>query len=129
MSVTHIPDWVRLKLWRMSAGRCEYEGCNIPLWRDSVTKSEINAANIAHIVADKADGPRGDPALSEQLKDDFSNLMLMCAPHHRLIDVDDVTGHPFDRLQRMKAAHETRIERVTGIGADKQSHVLLYGAN
>jgi hypothetical protein len=29
----------------------------------------------------------------------------------------------------MKAAHEQRIERVTGISPEKTSHVLLYGAN
>jgi hypothetical protein len=29
----------------------------------------------------------------------------------------------------MKAEHESRIERVTGIAADKRSHILLYGAN
>jgi hypothetical protein len=129
MSVTHIPPRVKEKLWRMSAGRCEYEGCNKPLWLDTVTKSEINGANIAHIVSDKPDGPRGDPVLSAQLKDDINNLMLMCGDHHRLIDHEDVTGHPVDRLQRMKATHEARIELVTGICPNKQSHVLLYGAN
>jgi hypothetical protein len=29
----------------------------------------------------------------------------------------------------MKAAHEKRIELVSGIAAEKQSHILLYGAN
>jgi len=38
-------------------------------------------------------------------------------------------GIPFERLQAMKALHERRIEITTAIGPDKQSHVLLYGAN
>jgi len=55
--------------------------------------------------------------------------MLLCDRHHRLIDREDVTGHPADRLRAMKEAHERRIEIVSSISADRQSHVLLYGAN
>jgi len=53
----------------------------------------------------------------------------MCDEHHRLIDKVDVEGHPVNRLRKMKAVHERRIEIMTGIDANKQSHVLLYGAN
>lgn len=129
MSVTSVPEKVRLLLWGKAAGRCEYEGCNAPLWRDSLTKAEFNTAYIAHIIADSPDGPRGDSVLSHQLKADLSNLMLLCDEHHRLIDKHDVAGHPVGRLQRMKAEHEARVELLTDIGPDKQSHVLMYGAN
>jgi len=40
-----------------------------------------------------------------------------------------VAGHPTDRLQKMKASHESRIELLTSIQEEKRSHVLLYGAN
>ena len=53
----------------------------------------------------------------------------MCDQHHRLIDKNAVDEHSVGRLQKMKADHERRIETVTGIDAEKQSHVLLYGAN
>lgn len=101
----------------------------MPLWLDITTKYEFNTAYIAHIIADSPDGPRGDPVLSKQLEADLSNLMLLCDQHHRLIDKEDVIGHPVARLRSMKEAHERRIEIVSGIGADRQSHVLLYGAN
>ena len=55
--------------------------------------------------------------------------MLMCDKHHRLIDREDVAGHPVERLKAMKAMHELRIEIVSGIADDKRSHILLYGAN
>ena len=48
-------------LWAISGGRCEYEGCNTPLYMDILTKKKYNKAYIAHIVADSLDGPRGDP--------------------------------------------------------------------
>jgi hypothetical protein len=58
MSVSYIPETIKLRLWAQAAGRCEYHGCNDRLWLDSVTKSEFNAAYIAHIVADEPGGPR-----------------------------------------------------------------------
>lgn len=129
MSISNIPQKVRLRLWGKAAGRCQYEGCNTPLWLDTLTQVEFNAAYIAHIIADSPDGPRGDPELSKRLKADLSNLMLMCDVHHRLIDKEDVTGHSVERLRNMKAAHEQRIEIATAISPEKQSHILLYGAN
>lgn len=129
MSVSYIPESVKIRLWGKSAGRCQYDGCNRPLWQDDVTQVEFNTAYIAHIIADKPDGPRGDPALSDQLKNDISNLMLLCDVHHRQIDKVDVAGHPVDLLRAMKARHESRIELVGSLGPNRQSHVLLYGAN
>lgn len=128
MSTSYIPEWVKLCLWGKAGGRCQYEGCNHPLYRDDVTQAEFNSAYVAHIVADKESGPRGDPVLSPQLASDLSNLMLLCDAHHRLIDRIDVAGHPVPRLQAMKRRHEERIELLTSIGADRGSHVLLYGA-
>ena len=129
MSVSYIPEHVKCRLWGKAAGLCEYAGCNHRLYLDALTKAEFNAAYIAHIIADKPRGPRGDPVLSHKLKADISNLMLMCDQHHRLIDKVDVEGHPVHRLRDMKALHERRIQNVTNIDADKESHVLLYGAN
>jgi len=129
MSVTNIPEKVRIRLWGKAAGCCQYSGCNEPLWLDSITKYEFNAAYIAHIIADSSDGPRGHPTLSRQLEADITNLMLMCDKHHRLIDREDVAGHSVERLRAMKSVHEQRIEIVSGIADDKRSHILLYGAN
>lgn len=129
MSVTNIPERVKIRLWGKAGGRCEYEGCNTRLWLDSLTQAEFNTAYIAHIIADQPGGPRGDAKLSELLKSDISNLMLMCDKHHRLIDREDIAGHPVERLKAMKSLHEERIDAVTDIAPDKQSHVILYGAN
>ena len=129
MSVSDIPENIKFRLWGKSAGRCQYDGCNTPLWIDALTKAEFNTAYIAHIIADKPDGPRGDDVLSEKLKADITNLMLMCDEHHRLIDREDVKGHPVERLLEMKRKHEDRIELQTSLKENKQSHILLYGAN
>lgn len=129
VSVSYIPGPVKFRLWGKAGGRCQYEGCNAPLWIDSLTKAEFNTAYIAHIIADRPKGPRGDKKLSKKLSKEISNLMLMCDVHHRLIDKEDVGGHTVERLHAMKEIHERRIEIVSGITEDKQSHILLYGAN
>lgn len=81
------------------------------------------------MVSDKATGPRGDPVLSEQLKADITNLMLLCDKHHRQVDIADESGHPVDHLRGMKERHESRIELLGSLGPEKQSHVVLFGAN
>lgn len=123
----NIPEATKLILWGKAGGRCEYEGCNRPLWKDDLTQSEFNSAYIAHIIAATPGGPRGHPTLSSQLEVEESNLMLMCDVHHRLIDRHDVDGHPVDRLREMKRLHEERIELQTAVDRDRRSHLLIYG--
>ncbi len=124
-----IPEKTRTRLWVLAGGRCQYEGCNKPLWQDELTMAQMNTAYIAHVIAAEPNGPRGDKELSPKLATDISNLMLMCDEHHRLIDREDVEGHPVERLHKMKQKHEERIELLTSIQEEKKSHVLFYGAN
>jgi hypothetical protein len=129
MSVTNIPNKIKTRLWVKSAGRCEYEGCNKNLTIDPTTKKEFNAAYIAHIYAEKPGGARYDDEMSPKLRADFSNLMILCDVHHRLIDIADVDAHSVERLKLMKKAHEERIERLCGIQPNLASEILLYSAN
>lgn len=129
MSVTSITDKNKYLLWVKSGGRCQYRGCNCSLTQDILTKRNFNQSYIAHIVADVPGGPRGDAVRSPLLKDNITNLMLLCDTHHRLIDRADVAGNPETLLLAMKKEHEDRIESVTAIAPNMQSHILTYKAN
>ncbi|OJJ21184.1 hypothetical protein BKI52_11495 [marine bacterium AO1-C] len=129
MSVSYIPERIKLILWGKAAGRCEYRGCQEVLYRDDTTKVEFNKAYIAHIVADKSTGPRGDKIRSNLLKDKLCNLMLLCDKHHRLIDIVDINGHPEELLLEMKEEHERRMMLITGIKEEMKSHIIIYKAN
>ena len=119
----------RCVLWARAAGRCEYRGCNKVLIGDLISGSEDkNFGLVAHIVADTPNGPRGDAVRSPQLSDDVKNLMLLCATHHKLIDVDEKERHSEGRLLLMKAEHEARVETTTAVAHDQASHVLRYSA-
>lgn len=130
MAKTNIPQKVQSALWARAGGRCQYRGCNHDLIGDLISGREDGTFGfIAHIVADSADGPRGDPQRSALLARALENLMLMCARHHKLIDVDDEAGHPEALLVAMKAEHESRVQVVTAIDHDRASHVIRFGAS
>ncbi len=130
MAKTSMPQKVQSALWARAGGRCQYRGCNKDLIGDLISGREDGTFGfVAHIVADSADGPRGDPARSPLLAKSLENLMLMCARHHKLIDVDDVAAHTETVLLGMKAEHESRIGVVTAIDQDRASHVIRFGAN
>ena len=129
MSATTIPDKIKKLLLIKSGGRCQYRGCNISLYQDLLTKRNFNAAYFAHIVADSPGGPRGDKIKSPLLAKELSNIMLLCDSHHRLIDKIEVQKHSETLLLEMKKEHEERIERITAINPNSQSHIVTYKAN
>jgi hypothetical protein len=130
MAKTTIPQKIQSALWARAAGRCQYRGCNHDLVGDLVAgRQDALFGFIAHIVADSADGPRGDPVRSPLLAKSLENLMLMCGTHHKLIDVDAAADHPEHVLLAMKTEHETRIALVAGIDDERASHVLRFGAS
>lgn len=117
----------RAIVWALGAGRCHY--CNASLIGDYVSGNEhANFGFVAHIVAEKPNGPRGDPVRSPQLADEVSNLMLLCYPHHKLVDEDEEANYPEEVLLRMKADHEERVASLTDISEERASHALRYGA-
>ncbi|WP_417268445.1 SAVED domain-containing protein [Celeribacter baekdonensis] len=122
-------DKTKRIVWAKAAGRCQYPGCNDLLWHDFLTgKEDGNYGFIAHIVAAKETGPRGDAARSLELADDIENLMLLCYRHHHLIDVEQETEHPESLLIQYKKAHEARIELQTSLQEERSTEVVLFGA-
>jgi SMODS-associated and fused to various effectors sensor domain len=125
---------VRRVVWARAAGRCQFPGCNEPLWHDYLTgKENANFGFIAHIIAAKPSGPRGDKALSPKLGSDVTNLMLMCYKHHHEIDtqknVDGEFTYTVDELRGYKRDHEQRIELLTALSDERSTEIVLYGAN
>ena len=123
-----VPDHIRLKLWVKSAGRCEFSGCNEPVWRNNLTLTNGNFGEVAHIIPVSKDGPRGNEE-SANLQIDFSNLMLLCQRCHKEIDANSET-YPAEMLREWKWKHEDRIEIQTKYPEDiHKSTVLLFTVN
>ena len=120
----NVPEQTRLKLWVKAAGRCEFRGCNKPVWRNDLTLSDGNFGEVAHIIAASEDGPRGGKE-SAKLRIEFSNLMLLCQGCHKEID-DNPDRYPVETLRQWKQEHEDRIEIQTAHSGDiHKSTVLL----
>lgn len=124
----NIPDHVMLKLWVTSGGRCEFPGCNRLVWRDGLTLKEDNFAHMAHLVAASADGPRGDRVLSKELSQEFSNLMLVCLIHSKLIDGRHKSEFSLEDLRAYKEKHEDRIRVQTSVAPDMGTTVVRFQA-
>ena len=124
----HVPDPVQRMLWGRAAGRCQFEGCNRPLWRTIATNEARNVAEQAHIRAFSRGGPRADAMLDPAQLNDTRNLMLVCHDHHVAMDRGDGPArYSVEMLEGMKVAHERRIEIVTGVSPQMETHVITYG--
>ena len=122
-----IRDLTRLLLFVRAGGRCEFDGCNDYLLEHPLTLTPGNFAQMAHIVAFKEDGPRGNAVLRPAYINDVANLMLLCPQCHKLID-DHPDQYPVSVLEKFKQAHEDRILHVTGLGPDLKTTVVQLKA-
>lgn len=126
----HIPKEISEVLWGLAGGRCEFRGCNRPLWKSDVTQEAVKLAERAHIYAFGAGGPRSQKEYRAEGLNSLANLMLLCRHCHKTIDqrIDGGT-YTASVLRLMKAEHEARIELVTGIVPSQHSQLVLYSTS
>lgn len=118
------------ELWGRSAGRCQFRGCNKPLWKSSVTAEPANIAEAAHIWSFRPGGARGNEGIDRKKLNRHENLLLACPECHQVIDKEKDGGrYTVEQLKKWKDEHEARIQLVTGITPSHKSHVLRYGAD
>jgi hypothetical protein len=90
------------RLFAVSHNRCAFPKCRLPLVDDDSGKV---TGRICHIKAQSEKGPRLDPTQTDDERQAFENLILMCPMHHDVID-DDTDSYTVERLRNMKNAHE-----------------------
>lgn len=69
----------------------------------------VFVGEVCHIEGAEPGGERFNPAMTNEERRAFSNLMLMCHDHH--VITNDVTEYTVARLQQIKADHEKRFSR------------------
>ncbi|BCL37849.1 HNH endonuclease signature motif containing protein [Nostoc sp. MS1] len=87
-------------LWGRSGNRCAI--CKIEL---TPVGSESVLGEMAHIIADKQKGPRGESDLTAEQRDEYNNLILLCPTHHTLIDKNEKEW-TVEKLKCIKLEHE-----------------------
>ena len=106
------------RLFAISGNRCAFQRCLIPL----VTATGTVFGEICHIKAHSPDGPRYDPTQSDEERNGFDNLILLCAIHHKLID-DQPQEFTVDIIKKMKAEHQMANAEMEG--GEREASVLL----
>ncbi|MDR7301821.1 hypothetical protein [Haloactinomyces albus] len=99
----------------LSNKRCYWPDCSVPIVV-AVSGRYIFNVERAHIRAANPNGPRYDPNMPEEGRDAFSNLILLCKPHHTTIDKIDPDKYPVKRLERWKFEREsTNVAELRGL--------------
>jgi hypothetical protein len=99
-----LSERVKRIVWTKSGGRCA-------LCREVLCVAGASAdvshllGDVAHIVAEQDDGPRGRSALTIGQRNSEHNLLLLCLPDHKPID-DDSATYTVEFLTETKFAHE-----------------------
>lgn len=103
-----IPPATEAALWALSNGRCYAPGCPFSVIVEVRPGVYRKNAQVAHIYAVRPGTPRFREELSDEERDAFSNLLLLCLPHHTEVD-DKKTGeerYPPELLHKWKVDHE-----------------------
>lgn len=100
------PSVATLKiLFAQSRNRCAAPDCtNEIVASGTPVDAPTVVGQVAHIVARSPDGPRGDANFSRAKLHDESNLILLCAHHHSIVDAQDST-YTVEELRRWKKQH------------------------
>ncbi|MGG1555092.1 hypothetical protein [Paenibacillus ferrarius] len=109
-------------LWGKSGNRCAFPNCNTLLIK-SVNEEDDKLFSVigeeCHIIAEEENGPRGKSNLSKDERNKYDNLILLCSPHHKIID-DHENIYSVEKLNAFKKNHERNIskliERTKGTG-------------
>lgn len=106
-----IKNHIKQRLFAESAGHCQNPSCLENLLID-LEHSEFHIAELAHIIASSAEGPRGLAGTDDQ--NALSNLVVLCPNCHTKVDKAPLDV-PSDMLGIWKYEHAQKIESVFGV--------------
>lgn len=103
------------RLFSLSNNQCAFPNCIAPL----VSAEGIVLGEICHIRAKSAQGPRFDEEQTEAERNSFENLILLCSPHHKIIDRRP-SEYTVEVLENMKSLHESKSKLVSGSSPESE---------
>jgi hypothetical protein len=104
----NIPAATQAALWALSSGRCYAPGCPYPVVVEIRAGVYRKNAQIGHIYGVRPGAARFSSQIPDEVRDSFTNLLLLCLPHHGEVD-DKKTGaklYPPKTLREWKIRHE-----------------------
>jgi hypothetical protein len=108
------------RLFGESGNLCAFPKCRQPIIiRGTVT------GKVCHIKAKSPDGPRYDPAQSDDERHGYENLILLCGKHHDVVD-DDEASYTVERLRQIKLDHLAQAAPLSEEDVEQGGHLLFY---
>ncbi|GIB53469.1 hypothetical protein VCSRO187_3560 [Vibrio cholerae] len=102
------------KLYGLAAGRCSI--CKL-----NVFGNDVHIGEMAHIIAKKVKGPRGNVNLSGD-RNGYDNLILLCANHHTEVD-QNPDFYTIEKLHSIKAEHEASVASIFEVPMDRVNDI------
>jgi hypothetical protein len=94
------------KLFGLSGNECAFPGCDLPVID---TEYGLPIGQICHIKGKSPLGPRYDASQSEEERNSYENLLVMCSAHNTIVDHETTRDQfPIERLAQFKSDHESR---------------------
>lgn len=115
-------------LWGRAAAMCSFPECRMKLTQDKKLASDsFPLGEQAHIVGENMDSPRGESLLTEEERNSYFNLILLCPNHHTIIDKNP-EDYPIEKLHLIKDQHELWIESTLSMSKDirKTAQDVIY---
>lgn len=107
------------QLFLMSGHYCAFPSCPSAIV-EFTDDGPVILGEIAHIEGSSDSGPRPNPSLSPSERDSYSNLIVLCAHHHNLVDKID-SDYPVETLYEWKRAAEKAATDKLSVGATQVS--------
>jgi hypothetical protein len=123
-----------------SGGLCYFPGCPEEVLRE-VEGQIVGVAHIAHIKAANPNGARYDAQMTDDQRRDQANLMLLCAPHHSMVDEPKRTdfytvelltrwkeqreANPREALARLRDVTPSGLRKIVADGLEQRDSQLL----
>lgn len=113
-------------LWGRAAGRCSMPNCRLDLYEsETETDDPTVVGENCHIVGESDDGPRADPEMPEERRNSYSNLILLCRNHHKIVDAQ-TEKYTVPILTKIKEDHEAWVRDQLGLDQRRQADEEQY---
>ncbi len=96
-----IKDNVLKRLFAHSGNQCACPDCTLPIFEDN----GVLTGECCHIEAASEGGPRYNSNMSDEERNGYDNLVLLCSRHHTIIDACP-EEYTVEKLLNIKREHE-----------------------
>lgn len=111
-------------LWARAAGRCSLGECDVELTLD-IDVGTATVGAMCHIVGENEGAARWRDSLTDEERNSYANLILLCSHHHDIIDNDEST-YSIERLHQIKAEHENWVRETLSSAGEIDPDDAVY---